>query len=319
MADGTPKNMLADAVAAGLFSSPKSLPTWLLYDEAGCAIYDEITLLPEYYPTRAEAEIFSRHGDAMVAQMREGVPRVAVAELGAGTAEKTEILLDAVVRAQGSCVFLACDIAGGAVSQAAERIADTLPTVDVRTVAGTHDAAGPHVAALADRQVLLHIGSSIGNLRDDEAARMLAAARRHLRRDAVLVLGTDLKKDPEVLRAAYDDASGVTARFSKNTLVRLNRELGAAFDVDGFRHVAEWDEAGSNIEIYLEATRAQSVRIEALDAAVDFAAGERVHIETSAKYDLARVDAILAAAGFSRVISYYDGAHRFAVHLARLA
>jgi len=307
------------AAARGLLAEQKSLPAWLLYDDVGCALYEEITRLPEYYLTRAEAEIFERHGDAILARAAEGGARIALAELGAGTATKTELLLRASVRLQRSCVYLACDIAPESLRQLAERIPRALPAVEVRTAAGTHVDAGPAIAALRERQVLLFIGSSIGNYRDDEAVRLLAAMRRFLRDDAVLLLGTDLKKDPGVLQAAYDDAQGVTASFSLNILARLNRDAGAAFDLAAFRHVAEWDEAASNIEVHLESVRAQRVRIDALDADVVFAAGERIHTETSAKYDLPRVDRILGAAGFARAAGWLDGAGRFAVHLARVA
>lgn len=319
---------VADA-ARGLLRAPKTLPSWLLYDDVGCALYEKITELPEYYLTRTETAIFGKHADAIVQCAGEGAARIALAELGAGLATKTEILLEAAVRAQGACTFLACDIAPESVAAAGERIKRNLPRVDVRPVVGTHVDAGPAIAALGERQVLLYIGSSIGNYADDDAIALLRSMRAFLRDDAALVLGTDLKKDPRVLVAAYDDAQGVTAAFSKNILARLNRELAADFDLARFEHVAVWNEATSNIEVYLESTAEQRVHLRLDDhfgahhdvrdgVEIAFARGERIHTEICAKYDLARVDAILRGAGFARARTFTDDDGRFGVHVARV-
>jgi L-histidine N-alpha-methyltransferase len=310
---------VAEAACPGLCAPKKWLPSWLLYDEAGCQLYEQITRLPEYYLTRAEAEIFERQGDAMVALAAAPGRRVAFAELGAGTATKTEAMLEAALRAQGSCVYLACDIAASALQRARQRLRRKLPGVEMRTFVGSHGDAGPSIAALAERQVVLFIGSSIGNYTDDEAIQLLARLRRSLRADAVLMLGADVAKSPEVMRRAYDDEQGVTAAFSKNLLVRLNRDLEATFDLEAFRHVAVWNEVASNIEVYLEALREQRVWVGALGRELVFAEGERIHTETCAKYELPRVERILASAGFARAQTYMDSAGLFAVHLARLA
>jgi L-histidine Nalpha-methyltransferase len=310
---------VAEAACPGLCARRKWLPSWLLYDETGCGLYEQITRLPEYYLTRAEAEIFERQGDAIVALAAAPGRRVAFAELGAGSATKTEALLDAALRAQDSCVYLACDIAASALQRAQQRLRRKLPGVELRTFVGPHADTGPAIAALAERQVVLFIGSSIGNYTDAEAIQLLARVRRSLRASAVLLLGADIAKDPEVMRRAYDDAQGITAAFSKNLLVRLNRDLDATFDVEAFRHVAVWNEAASNIEVYLEALQKQRVWVGALDRELIFAEGERIHTETCAKYELPRIERILASAGFTRAQTYVDGAGLFAVHLARLA
>jgi L-histidine N-alpha-methyltransferase len=300
----------------GLSGERKTLPSWLLYDAAGSALFEEITRLPEYYLTRAEAEIFERQGDAIVAFVANGPNKLSIAELGAGCARKTEALLRAAVRAQGSCVYLACDISEAPLRQAQQRLKAQLPGAEVRLVIGTHANAGPAIAKLGHRQVLLWIGSSIGNYPDPDAALQLAAMRRFLRDDAVLVFGTDLVKDVVAIQRAYDDARGVTAAFSKNLLARINRELDACFDLAHFRHVAEWNAPASNIEVYLESTRAQRVWVGRLERYFGFGRGERIHTETCAKYDAARVDRILAAAGFERAATFFDSERRFAVHLA---
>jgi L-histidine N-alpha-methyltransferase len=310
---------VARAVALGLGAERKRLPSWLLYDAAGSALFEQITRLPEYYLTRAEAEIFSRQGDQIVAFVARDDRRLSFAEIGAGTAIKTEALLDAAVRAQGSCVYLACDIAEIPLRHAQKRLRSHLPGADVRLVIGTHTDAGPAIAALEHRQLLLWIGSSMGNHPDADAVQLLTQMRGFLRRDALLLLGTDLVKDPQVLQRAYDDSRGVTAAFSKNLLVRLNRELDARFDLHAFRHVAEWNAEGSNIEVYLESTRVQHVWVGALGRHYGFGRGERIHTETCAKYDELRIDRILDAAGFARASTRIDSEGRFGVHLARIA
>lgn len=309
---------VAEAASAGLRAAAKWLPSWLLYDAAGCALYEQITRLPEYYLTRAETEIFERQGDAIVAFASGAGQRLAFAELGAGTANKTEALLEAALRAQPSCVYLGCDIAQGPLQEAQRRLRHNLPQAQIRTFAGPHVDAGPHIAALEDRQVLLFIGSSVGNYADGDAIELLGHVRRSLRADAVLLLGADVAKAPELMQRAYDDSRGITAAFSKNLLVRLNRELDAKFDIEAFRHVALWNETASNIEVYLESLRSQRVWIGAFGEAIPFEAGERIHTETCAKYDARRIDRILHGAGFARAATYVDSAGLVAVHLARV-
>ncbi len=301
----------------GLFNHPKTLPTWLLYDDAGSQIYTRITGLPEYYLTRAEAEIFAQQGERIVERALAGAGEVSIVELGAGSSEKTELFLRAVVRAHGNFVHLACDIERGALELGVARLREAFPQCDVRGFVGTHEAAGAAIAELAGRQLVLFIGSSIGNLSDEQATAMLSALRARLRSDGGLLLGTDLKKQPERLLAAYDDAAGVTAQFTLNILTRLNRELDADFNLEHFRHVACWNAQASDIEIYIESTQAQTVAIGRVNRTVSFTAGERVLVEISAKYDLERVERLLRAAGFERAETFIDSAGDFAVHLAR--
>jgi L-histidine N-alpha-methyltransferase len=314
----TSSGAVARVVARGLGAERRRLPSWLLYDAAGSALFEEITRLPEYYLTRAEAEILAREADRIVA-FAGGGRRLSFAEIGAGTAVKTEALLEAALRAQDSCAYLACDISEIPLRQAQQRLRSRLPGADVRVMVGTHTDAGPAIAALEDRQFLLWIGSSMGNHTDTEAARLLAQMRRYLRSDAVLMFGTDLVKDPRTLQRAYDDARGVTAAFSRNLLVRLNREIDACFDVEAFRHVAEWNADASNIEVYLESTCEQRVWVGALGRHYEFGRGERIHTETCAKYDINRVHRILDAAGFACAATHLDSERQFAVHVARVA
>ncbi len=309
---------ISTSVLDGLFAPTKSLPTWLLYDAAGSALYERITELPEYYLARAEAELFVSHGREIVALAGHGASELSLAEIGAGSAEKTRTLARQLAEERGRGVFLACDISESALAVARENLEAADARVEVRTCLGTHLDAIPTIAALPGRQLLLWVGSSIGNHPDDEAVRLLRELRRALRPDARLLLGTDLKKDPAVLVAAYDDAAGVTAQFTKNILARLNRELGCSFDLADFRHVAEWNAEASNMEISLEAIRAVRIVVEGHVRPLELARGERIHIEISAKYDEARARSILEAAGFARERRFLDSAGRYAVELARV-
>jgi len=310
--------MIAADVRAGLTATPKRLPPYLFYDAAGSALYERITALPEYYPTRTERAILARHATALVAAAAEGSDApLHVVELGAGSASKTVLVLEAVVARQGRCVYVPVDVSASALDEARARIEADMPAVEVRPFVGHHHDAFRTVRALGPRRLVLFIGSSIGNYDDDEAVALLRGAREALVPGGALLLGTDLRKDPARLVAAYDDAEGVTAAFNRNMLARINRDLGGHFDPTTFRHIALWNAPASRIEMHLESTVAQRVRIDALDLTVDFAAGERIHTESSVKYDLSHVDRLLDAAGFRRALTRTDDAGLFAVHLAR--
>ncbi|MBK6514910.1 MAG: L-histidine N(alpha)-methyltransferase [Polyangiaceae bacterium] len=311
---------LASDVARGLSSTPKQLPPYLFYDEEGSRLYEQITELPEYYPTRTERAILERHATDIVSRVASGSEApLRVVELGAGTATKTRLVLEAVVQRQGRCLFMPIDVSRAALEEAEEHLARDLPSVDVRPFVGLHSEALQTIRALGPRRLVLFIGSSIGNFEDDEALELLRGVRAALAAGGALLLGTDLRKDPERLVPAYDDAAGVTAAFNRNVLTRINRELGGSFDPSAFEHVALWNEQASRIEMHLESKEDQSVLIERLGLVVHLKQGERIHTESSIKYDLARVDALLSAAGFERETTYTDDEDLFAVHLARAA
>ncbi len=309
---------MAQDVRRGLTAMPKTLPPYLFYDDAGSRLYEQITEMPEYYLTRAEREIFAAHADEIIARVRRSsAQRLGVVELGAGSAAKTEVLLRALLTHQDGCVYLPIDVSRAALDQATGRLAQSLPRVQVRPLLMTHDDATHQLVELAPPQLLLFIGSSVGNLDDGAAAKLLGAMRDALGDATWLLLGTDLRKRDELLLPAYDDAAGVTAAFNKNVLRRLNRELGGHFDLDRFRHVARWNDPASRIEMHLESLVAQAVDLDALRLRVSFVAGETIHTESSIKYDLPRAERIINAAGFALDKSFYDAEHRFAVHLAR--
>jgi dimethylhistidine N-methyltransferase len=308
---------LAAAVREGLTRAEKSLPAWVFYDAEGSALYERITELPEYYPTRTERAIFERYASEMVALAREFAGGdVSVAELGAGSASKTRVVLEAVIAQQGACRYVPIDVSGAALGEARAAIERALPAVTVEPFEGHHAEGMARVRALGAGALVLFIGSSIGNFEDADAVALLALVRQNLGPGGALLLGTDLRKSEALLVPAYDDAAGVTAAFNRNALARINRELGGRFDLSLFRHVALWNERDSRVEMHLESVRAQRVSIDALGLHVDFAAGERIHTESSVKYDLPRVDRLLGAAGFSRARTWTDEAGWFAVHLA---
>jgi len=300
---------IAADVKRGLTARPKWLPCHLLYDQEGSRLFEAITELPEYYLTRTELAILeARAGDIAAA----AGPVKTVAELGAGTATKTRTILDAV----GPALYVPIDVSASALEVAAETLAR--PGLAVRPLVGRYQELLPRLRALPGPRLLLFIGSSIGNYEPAAAVELLSAARRCLEPGDGFLLGADLRKSESVLLPAYDDAAGVTARFTRNLLVRLNRELGAEFDVDAFRHRAIWNGELSRMEIYLESLRDQEVAIPALDLVVHFARGERLHTENSYKLPLTAQLRLLRDAGFVPASLWRDPAELYAVHLARV-
>ncbi|MBI5533508.1 MAG: L-histidine N(alpha)-methyltransferase [Deltaproteobacteria bacterium] len=308
----------ASEVRAGLTAPRKRLPPWLFYDDEGSRLFELITELPEYYLTRAERSILEKGADDIVAAAAQGSEHaLQVAELGAGTAIKSQVLLRAVVRRQGKCRFLAVDVSTAALSMARSRIEEQEPDVDVRPVAARFEDALPHIHRLGPTQLVLFLGSSIGNLEDQEATALLRSVRGAMAPGGALLLGVDQCKDPAALIAAYDDAQGVTARFNKNMLARINRELGGRFVLDRFRHVALWNAGLSRMEMHLESTIDQIVAVAALGIEVPLRKGEWIHTESSRKYDRASVARLLRSGGFEREVSFEEESGRFCLHLAR--
>jgi L-histidine N-alpha-methyltransferase len=310
---------IADDVRRGLEATPKTLPAYLFYDAEGSALYEQITDLPEYYLTRAEREIFETHSGDIVARVGAVAGRaLRVIEMGAGSASKTEVLLRAAVAQQGRCAYVPIDVSSAAIHMARRRLRSVLPEVAVSPLIMKHEQA-LHVLheASAASSLVLFIGSSVGNFEDQDAAALLGGLRDALGAGTWLLLGTDLRKSPEILLPAYDDSAGVTAAFNKNLLARINRELGGRFRLDRFRHVARWNDGASRIEMHLQSTLAQEIVIDELDLCVRFEAGETIHTESSIKYDLPRVQRLLGAGGFAIDTTFHDAARRFALHLAR--
>jgi L-histidine N-alpha-methyltransferase len=309
---------MGEDVRRGLDGSPKSLPPYLFYDDLGSELYEQITELPEYYLTRAERAIFHARAREIAARAGGSAPRpLNVIELGAGSASKTEVLLRAVLERQATCLYVPIDVSRAAIADAERRLRAGLPRVRTRPLVMTHEQALRVLPDIEPPHLVLFIGSSVGNLTDGDAAALLRGIHSALSGETFLLLGTDLRKSPEVLLPAYDDAAGVTAAFNKNLLTRINRELGGHFDLDRFRHVARWNDAASRIEMHLESLVAQDVAIDALGIRARFDSGETIHTESSVKYDVPRVERLLSAGGFSLETTFYDDERRFGLHLAR--
>jgi L-histidine Nalpha-methyltransferase len=306
----------AEEVAEGLLSQPKTLPCKLFYDAVGSALFEEITQLPEYYLTRTELSILKNRADEMARAIEPGVT---VVELGAGTAAKTCTLLEALARRQMRVSYVPVDISPAALREARERVQSQLASVLVRPVVADFSSGFGFLNTIPGKKLVLYLGSSIGNFDPDAAVAMLGQIRAQLRDDDALLLGTDLVKSKSILVPAYDDAQGITARFNKNILCRLDRELGANFDLDSFRHVAIWNRQRSRMEIYLESVCSHVVSLRALNLQIPMAKGERIHTENSYKYTMSMVRGMLKPAGFTLDRSWFDEQKRFALHLARVS
>jgi L-histidine N-alpha-methyltransferase len=302
-------------VLNGLSERPKSLSPWLFYDQEGSRLFEAITELPEYYVTRTERQILARHADEIILAAAGGRD-LSLIELGAGTATKTGLLLDAVVRLQGSVSYHPIDVSETALEEARTRLEAELPEVTVEPIVADYTEGMRHAASAAGRRLVLYIGSSIGNFAPADAIEVLRGVRAQLEPGDCLLLGTDMVKEQDMLLAAYDDAAGVTAEFNKNMLVRINRELDGNFNPRFFRHQARWNEEHSRIEMHLESLLAQRVAIRALDMEVSFSRGETIHTENSYKFTDQRVLSLLTRAGFKLRQQWSDANRWFTVYLA---
>ncbi|MGH2355446.1 MAG: L-histidine N(alpha)-methyltransferase [Chloroflexota bacterium] len=322
VAPSAPESTFAVEVRRGLTAQPKQLPCRFFYDHQGSRIFEQICDLPEYYLTRAEQEILTRHADEIAAAMPVATMLV---ELGSGSAAKTRRLIEAFLRRQEALRYVPIDIARGMLEASARQLLADYPALVIHAVAaeyrdGLRRLQHLRHTAEADRpRLVLWLGSNVGNFERDEAAAFLAQVRTTLGPDDRLLVGVDLRKDRAVLEPAYDDAQGVTACFNKNLLDRINRELGGHFDLEAFDHRAIYAEDAGRIEMYLVSRRAQTAPIDGLELRVPFAAGEAIHTENSYKYSLDEIRALAAAAGLVVERQWLDGDRRFSECLFRPA
>jgi L-histidine N-alpha-methyltransferase len=316
-ADFRESSLRAD-VTAGLTATPKHLPPKWFYDAEGSALFEKITELPEYYPTRAERAILTERA----AEIAAASGATALVELGSGSSEKTRLLLDALRDAGTLRRYVPVDVSESAVRAAGSAVAAEYPGLDVHAVVADFDSylgvrsGSPEDGAADGPQLVAFLGSTIGNMVPAERAQFLARVRSQLRPGDSFLLGTDLVKDPAVLVAAYDDSAGVTAAFNQNVLSVMNAALGADFDLDTFVHVAVWDAAAEWIEMRLRSTTAQSVRVPGVGLTVEFGEGEEMRTEVSSKFRRSGITAELAAAGFTLRSWWTDAAGQFGVSLS---
>lgn len=311
LSDDYAADALRADVLAGLLATPKTLPPKWFYDARGSELFERITELPEYYPTRTERRILADNSP----EIAELTGAASLVELGSGSSEKTRLLLNAL-HAKGLRQFVPVDVSATALRESAAAIAAEYPELRVHGVVGDFTEHLDLVPGLQPR-LIAFLGGTIGNLVPGERAKFLSGLRSVLYEGEWLLLGTDLVKDPDVLVRAYDDSAGVTAEFNRNVLYVLNRELDADFDVPAFEHVALWDAEAEWIEMRLRATRAMRVRLAALDLDVRFAPGEELRTEVSAKFRRPGITEELSATGFELVKWFTDPEDRFALSLAR--
>jgi L-histidine Nalpha-methyltransferase len=306
---------IADEVMRGLSAHPRRLPPKLFYDAAGSHLFEQITETPEYYPTRTERGILKNYAGEIIRQAGNNLTLV---ELGAGSASKTQVLIEALLRRQLRADFYPVDVSSSALQGALATLNGHFPRLRVAPIVADYTHKIPDLNSLPGRKLALFIGSTIGNFEPDEAMAFLKSVHRSLQPGDALLIGFDLIKDAGILHAAYNDAQGVTAAFNKNMLVRINRELGGSFDVDSFEHVAFWNRRKARIEMHLESVYEQTVWVQDLGRGFHFDRGERIHTENSYKFNTVSIARLLRRSGFKLEKQWTDSQGWFCEALARV-
>ncbi len=313
--EADPIQRFAADVRSGLGRVPKSLPCVYFYDKVGSELFEQICLQPEYYCTRAEAEILQKHARDIASHCHNPVQLV---ELGSGSSAKTRILLEAFVRAGMRTTYVPIDISSEILAESAAELDRALPPLTVKPVAARYEEGLEMIDPSDGSVLLLWLGSSIGNFERGAAKAFLDGLLERLSSGDRLLLGVDLLKNSATLEAAYNDRAGVTAAFNLNLLARINRELGGAFDLDRFDHSAVFNAAEGRVEMYLVSRCEQRVRIEALDMTVSFSRGERIHTENSHKYRAEDIAALARPASGVVVRQWFDPRGQFSLNLFEL-
>lgn len=301
-------------VRAGLSASPKHLFPKYFYDALGSQLFEAICLLPEYYLTRAENEIFARYSDEIVNEISS--EKVSLIEMGSGSASKTRLIIEALLKRQTELLYIPVDISATALETSSRVLLQSYPRLRIDAYAGDYyDGLSAIKEQPGGRYLALFLGSNIGNFDADEAHTFLRALRGVLRDGDALLIGADLRKPSAMLEAAYDDALGVTAAFNLNQLARINREFEADFQLRAFRHEVVYNEELGRVEVYIVSVRRQTVVIPRLEMEIQFAQGERIHTENSYKYDLAGLSKLAGATGYTRARTWLDGREQFSSNL----
>jgi len=303
----------AEEVERGLTAPSKRLPCRFFYDGQGSLLFEEICALPEYYLTRTERQILCENADEIAGLF----PReIALVELGSGSAAKTRLLIEAFLRRHTTLRYLPIDISPTILEESSLELLRAYPRLEVVAVAAEYQEGLVRLRSETGRpKLILWLGSNVGNLDRDEAARFLSSVRESMAEEDRMLVGVDLRKERSILERAYDDSRGVTARFNLNVLARINRELGGRFDLARFRHRAVYNESMGRVEMYLDSLVDQRVRIEALDREIPFAAGEAIHTENSYKYSRGEIAELADAAGLRVERGWSDEAGHFSLNL----
>ncbi|MBW4045868.1 MAG: L-histidine N(alpha)-methyltransferase [Acidobacteria bacterium] len=313
---------IATTVANTLTAATKSLSPTLFYDEAGSELFEQITLLPEYYITRTERAILHSHAREIM-KVASGGQQLELIELGAGTAKKTGLLLAALAEWQDSIVYRPIDVSTAALAAGQRSLATTLPQISCQPQIADYTKEPLYIEPRYGQRILVvYLGSSIGNFTPENATNVLSSIRGQLAPRDQLLIGVDLLKDERLVVPAYSDSQGITAQFNLNVLKRLNRELGANFDLPQFEHQVRWNSADSRIEMHLKSVVEQDVHFprngELPAYTLKFAAEETIHTESSYKYSDSCISELLESAGFSRVADWQDPDALFSVLLAEV-
>ncbi len=303
---------LASAVDVGLSASPKSIPSRFFYDETGSELFELITELPEYYLTRSEQWILEQYSDEIV---RFSPGQIGIVEFGSGSSKKTRLLLEAALRSQSHLDYVSVDISADFLRSTAARLLADYEGLKVVAVAAEYFDSVDHIPSMDCPRLFLFLGSNIGNLNDQSACDFLLKIRETMAPDDRLLLGMDLAKDPSIIEPAYNDSSGVTARFNKNVLVRVNRELGANFCLDDFQHQAPYSPDLGRVDMLLKSRVEQTVHIPYLGKSYSFHQGETLHTESCRKYTIEDANRLAGAAGLQIANQWFDSSHWFALFL----
>ncbi|WP_276495789.1 L-histidine N(alpha)-methyltransferase [Pontibacter litorisediminis] len=302
----------ANDIAKGLTQQYKSLPSRYFYDGAGSRLFQKIMELPEYYLTRSELEVFTQNKYNMAQQFSRG-GFFHLIDLGAGDALKTKVLLQELAEQQSQFDYVPVDISGDAMEELSESLQEELPQLKVEAVVGEYFQALEWLQEhKSERKVVLFLGSNIGNFEEGASITFLKSIRSYLQPGDQLLMGVDLRKDPEVILKAYDDAAGVTAAFNLNLLHRINRELDADFDVDQFSHHAIYNPLEGVMRSFLVSKVAQEVHVRKANLTVQFEAWEAIHTENSHKFSIPEVEELGRQCGFKTETVFYDSQQGFA-------
>lgn len=306
---------IAEEVLRGLSAIPKRLPPKLFYDAEGSRLFEQITATEEYYPTRTERGIFERFVCEMAEQAGN---KLTLVELGAGSARKTRLLIEAILRRQLRLEFYPVDVSPAALHEAVARLNGDFANLHVNAITADYSNHLPQLKDLPGRKLALFLGSTIGNFEPEEAVEFLVRVRQSLAPGDAVLVGFDMRKDEPTLHAAYNDRQGITELFNKNVLARINRELAGEFDLDSFAHVAFWNQRRSRIEMHLESRIEQRVWVQDLGRAFHFSRGERIHTENSYKFTPESIATLLCRSGLRVEKTWMDEKEWFSEVIGRV-